>query len=571
MTTKSLIKLPARIAAIVVIVITNGLAPYVYSAETTTTTVPVGWQPKAIAVNVPLSNPDNNKIYVANFSDNSVTVINGNNNSIISTLNGFTSPVAIAVNSTTNRVYVANQCSMGSCSVTVVDGENDTLIGSPIPVGSFPTAIAVNTSTNKIYVANYGSSSVTVINGADNSQTIVSVGLSPIAIALNSKPEINKIYVLNYENTGNDTVTVIDAVTNNVIATVPVGSVGSFDPSPTVMAVNPTNNKVYVANELSDNVTVIDGVSNTHTTLIAPSGQTWDAPRSIAINPITSNVYVANKDSNNVAVIDGGANPPITINAPTGQVWGAPYAIAVNPSINKIYVANRSSDNVTVIDGITNTPSILAAPLEPVYWYNPRAIAVNFENNKVYVANEYSDNVAVIQNLYSLNITKSGTGTGTVTSLPSGISCGTTCNATNAMFAEGEAVVLYEFPSSNSGFVGWGGCTRVDDYCAFSMLSDKSVSADFISEPLVKNQNTGVAYGDLQAAYNEAKVNHVIRARNTLPASGLSLNKATSLNIEGGYDHDYSSCVGVTTIFGLVDVKLARLNVRGLAIKAPSP
>jgi len=40
----------------------------------------------------------------------------------------------------------------------------DTIIGT-VPVGTTPIALAVNEETNKIYVANYGSDSVTVIDG----------------------------------------------------------------------------------------------------------------------------------------------------------------------------------------------------------------------------------------------------------------------------------------------------------------------------------------------------------------------------------------------------------------------
>jgi len=35
-----------------------------------------------------------------------------------------------------------------------------------IPVGTSPQAVAVNTATHKVYVANYGSNTVTVIGGA---------------------------------------------------------------------------------------------------------------------------------------------------------------------------------------------------------------------------------------------------------------------------------------------------------------------------------------------------------------------------------------------------------------------
>jgi len=49
---------------------------------------------------------------------------------------------------------------------------------------------------------------------------------------------------------------------------------------PVAVAVNPVTNKIYVANQNSDNVTVIDGATNGTTTLAA-----GDAPRDVAVNP----------------------------------------------------------------------------------------------------------------------------------------------------------------------------------------------------------------------------------------------------------------------------------------------
>ncbi|HEY6429961.1 MAG TPA: hypothetical protein VIX84_22250, partial [Acidimicrobiales bacterium] len=70
-------------------------------------------------------------------------------------------PQAVAVNSATDKIYVANG---GSGSVTVINGATDT-VSATLTVGTAPVAVAVNTVTDKIYVANGGSGSVTVING----------------------------------------------------------------------------------------------------------------------------------------------------------------------------------------------------------------------------------------------------------------------------------------------------------------------------------------------------------------------------------------------------------------------
>jgi len=112
------------------------------------------------------------------------------------------------------------------------------------------------------------------------------------------------------------------------------------------------------------------------------------ASRAVALNPVTNKIYVANANSNNVTVIDGATNTTATVNAGT-----FPIAVAVNPVTNTIYVANFNSNNVTVIDGATNTTATVTAGT------NPNAVAANPVTNEIYVANSgnvTSGNVTII-------------------------------------------------------------------------------------------------------------------------------------------------------------------------------
>ncbi len=60
-------------------------------------------------------------------------------------------PAGSAFNPMTGRVYVANS---GADSVTVIDGASSTVLAT-VPVGTEPGAIAVNTATNRVYVASF--------------------------------------------------------------------------------------------------------------------------------------------------------------------------------------------------------------------------------------------------------------------------------------------------------------------------------------------------------------------------------------------------------------------------------
>jgi YVTN family beta-propeller protein len=79
------------------------------------------------------------------------------------------SPSAIGVDEDTNTIYVAN---FDANTVSVIDGDNNTRIGKDIPVGKYPSAIGVNSDTDKIYVANFGDNTVSVIDGQHNKLSI---------------------------------------------------------------------------------------------------------------------------------------------------------------------------------------------------------------------------------------------------------------------------------------------------------------------------------------------------------------------------------------------------------------
>jgi DNA-binding beta-propeller fold protein YncE len=75
-------------------------------------------------------------------------------------------------------------------------GRGQTVIAT-MPVGGAPVSVALNSTTNKIYVSNNGSSSVTVIDGATNSTTTVSSPDMQDLWGVAVNPVTNKIYVAN--------------------------------------------------------------------------------------------------------------------------------------------------------------------------------------------------------------------------------------------------------------------------------------------------------------------------------------------------------------------------------------
>ncbi len=75
-----------------------------------------------------------------------------------------------------------------------------------------------------------------------------------------------------------------------------------------------------------------------------------------------------------------------------------------------------------------------------------------------------------------LSVTLGGPGTGTVTSSPAGINCGSTCSAT---YSSGTQVSLTATPSGTSTFTGWGGACSGTSTCTVVMNAATAVTANF--------------------------------------------------------------------------------------------
>jgi uncharacterized delta-60 repeat protein len=76
----------------------------------------------------------------------------------------------------------------------------------------------------------------------------------------------------------------------------------------------------------------------------------------------------------------------------------------------------------------------------------------------------------------TLTLAKAGRGTGTVTSSPAGISCGSACAQT---FTYGTVVTLTAAASTRSRFAGWSGACSGTGACTLAMSAARSVTATF--------------------------------------------------------------------------------------------
>jgi hypothetical protein len=77
---------------------------------------------------------------------------------------------------------------------------------------------------------------------------------------------------------------------------------------------------------------------------------------------------------------------------------------------------------------------------------------------------------------YTLTVIRSGTGSGTVTSSPSGIDCGSDCSES---YGEGVSVTLTATPAAGSTFGGWSGACSGTGTCTVTMNAAASATASF--------------------------------------------------------------------------------------------
>lgn len=83
---------------------------------------------------------------------------------------------------------------------------------------------------------------------------------------------------------------------------------------------------------------------------------------------------------------------------------------------------------------------------------------------------------------FSLKVNEAGSGSGTVTSSPAGINCGSTCEA---LFGGGVMVTLSGSAASGSNPVVWSGCDAVvgSNECQVTLAATKAVTATFETTP----------------------------------------------------------------------------------------
>lgn len=179
-------------------------------------------------------------VYVANASDNVIDVIYRFGTKVHDQISVAESPFGVTVNPFNNQIYVA----LSNGTVDVIDGCKETITTATI--GGANAGIAVNWITGNVFVTNNnsGPSTVGVLDGKGNVLANIKIGDTPYGVDVDLNT--NLAFVANI--IGND-VSVINGKTNTVTETLPVSGI--------FVAVNPTTSKVYITGQ-TNSITVLN-------------------------------------------------------------------------------------------------------------------------------------------------------------------------------------------------------------------------------------------------------------------------------------------------------------------------
>jgi len=225
-------------------------------------TLPAGGSPHSAVYN-----PRNGRVYVSNFLSGTVGVYDAVSMTLVATLTGFGEPAHMAVNTVTNKIYVADHAPYRG--VVVIDGATHQT--RTIQAGSGRTdlllldayGVAVDATRNRVYVTAISQGRIALIDGERD--TIV--GAMDVHRGDGSRVPLRVIAV----NPGAGTYGHLWTVTSeedggqNQILLIPVWAMGTPTPVPLDLppyplegiALDPTTNRVWVTSVRSGQATVV--------------------------------------------------------------------------------------------------------------------------------------------------------------------------------------------------------------------------------------------------------------------------------------------------------------------------
>jgi uncharacterized repeat protein (TIGR01451 family) len=165
---------------------------------------------------------------------------------------------------------------------------------------------------------------------------------------------------------------------------------------------------------------------------------------------------------------------------------------------------------------------------------------VSYDGTNVTMGGDSTLGVCTAQQ-YTLTVSKSGTGSGTVTSSPAGIDCGSDCTET---YSKVQKVKLTAKADTNSGFDGWsgGGCLGTKT-CQVNVNGEITVTASFA-----------------------AKIPDIVVSQDSLDFGGVKVGKSLSKTLK--ITNNGTGDLTITTVTGLEGTNFSISGSSSITIKS---
>ena len=148
----------------------------------------------------------------------------------------------------------------------------------------------------------------------------------------------------------------------------------------------PSGGLIFVANEGSDNLTIIDRFTYSIVDVV----KTGMAPRGMVYSRLNRQLYVANSGDNSIVVID--LNTLQTLRTILLRYGDEPNRMALSPDEQQLYIVNHGSNTLSVYD----TQSFQEID-RVTLGMTPTAIAVDRVSGYVYISNLNSESISIYQ------------------------------------------------------------------------------------------------------------------------------------------------------------------------------
>lgn len=275
-------------------------------------------------------------IFVANFNDDTVSVIDGTLDREVRVIPVGRSPQSLALRPQNPLIAVANS---GASSVSLIDPKAVAAEPVTVAVGRGPEDVAFSRDGRWLFATSYYDRAVTATDLATRRQVREPLPFSGKPRRLLPSPDGRTLFVLLHDNPG--FLAAVDIATWQVSRTVPT------DVFPTDVVLMPDRKSFVVTSSDVDTATVVDIAS-----LAVVERYRLDTDDALLVHPNRTLFYSMSSFEGEVVVYDYAARRTLT--SITVGEW--PTRSALTADGRFLYVVNNESNNVVKLDTETNTP-----------------------------------------------------------------------------------------------------------------------------------------------------------------------------------------------------------------------